>query len=108
MTEKTRETECAVEARYINSICNKCHWGNQCGEDNMRRCGFIDKIDHLDDSEMDTCFDDDYIERLTRVKRRSYRREWDKYMKYIAYDDDFNDCSDYNDFINWRDNYDAE
>lgn len=89
MTESNANTN--TDKTYANSICNKCYWCNQCGEDNMQRCKDIDRID-TSEEEFDD-YADSYIERIIKVKRRSYNREWEDYMNYYHYED-------------WRRNYD--
>lgn len=98
MTENNANTN--TDKTYINSICNRCHWCNQCGEDNKVKCTYEDNIykdyrfdfDEKYEEEQDD-YADSYIERIIKVKRRSYNREWEDYMNYCEYKD-------------WRDDYD--
>lgn len=101
MTENT-------DKDYINSICNNCQWRYHCGEDNKVKCTYEDNVynDYRfdfteftedDQHSEDNDFRDDndlYAERITKVKRRSFNREWEDYMNYITYDD-------------WRKDYDC-
>ena len=74
---------------YTNSICNTCHWGDQCGEDNMKKCNFIDDIDKLDliNSEDDEYIDNMPIDEYLEPRRNRFNQEWMDYINYVSYQD---------------------
>ena len=88
----TENANTNIDKTYINSICNKCYWCDQCGGDNMQYCKDIDRIDMTEEEQDD--YADSYIERIIKVKRRSYNREWEDYINYCEHKD-------------WRDDYDC-
>lgn len=70
-----------------NSICNNCHWNDQCGEGEMIECDNYDQLTTT--QEYDDMLIQDYIDN----NRMAYRQEWQDYMDYIEND-------------NWRNGYD--
>lgn len=61
-----------------DSICNDCHWFDQCGEDNMQDCSDHDSISQ--DAE------DRYINSYIEKCRMDYYREYQDYLDYIERD----------------------
>lgn len=71
--------------KKTNSICSKCYWGDQCGEDTMNNCGFFDDIDNLSLQDGD-CTDNISIDNYIELKRKSFQREWEEYMTGFYYE----------------------
>ena len=69
-----------------NSICENCHWNDQCGEEKMIECNNFDQLTTT--QEYEDMLIQDYIDN----NRRAYKREWECYMDYInndKYGDDY-------------------